>query len=129
LGTLSPPPSSFCGSDRFSCESIDRIRAQVPALRESLHTDDEVFKRVYMFTFAFARSPGQKSLPLEVALEYWKLLLRKRFEKHLPTWIEFLETEYKKAISKDTWNCMYDFVQLAKEDQSLNSYDLDGEFP
>jgi DCN1-like protein 1/2 len=104
------------------------MRATVPALRESLHTDEAVFKRVYMFTFAFARSPGQKSLPLEVAQEYWKLLLRKRFEKHLPTWMEFLESEYKKAISKDTWNCMYDFVQLAQKDPSLESYDVDGEF-
>jgi DCN1-like protein 1/2 len=105
------------------------MRSKVPALRQSLLTDEATFKRVYMFTFAFARTPGQKSLPLEAAAEYWKLLLGKRFETQLPAWIEFLETEYKKAISKDTWNCMYDFVQLAQKDPELQSYDVDGEFP
>ena len=104
------------------------MRAKAPSLRAALTTDEAKFKKVYMFTFAFARTPGQKSLQLEVAAEYWKLLLGKRFEAQLPTWIEFLEKEYRKAISKDTWNCMYDFVQLAQRDPSLESYDVDGEF-
>lgn len=79
-----------------------------------------------MYTFALARSPGQKSLLLETATEYWKLLLDKRFEAQLPVWIEFLEKEYRKAISKDTWNCMYDFVLLVQRDPTLKTYDVDG---
>jgi len=111
-----------------SCKTLDQMRTRVPALRSSLSADEDVFKRVYMYTFALARSQGQKSLPLEAAAEYWKLLLNKRFEAQLPIWIEFLEKEYRKAISKDTWNCMYDFVQLARKDPELKTYDVDGLF-
>ncbi|KAA8914823.1 Cullin binding-domain-containing protein [Sphaerosporella brunnea] len=117
------------GWTSLGCDSLDKMRAIVPALRHSLHADETTFKRVYMFTFAFARTQGQKSLPLEVAIEYWKLLLGKRFEALFPTWIEFLENEYKRTISKDTWNCMYDFVQLAQKDPDLATYDVDGAWP
>lgn len=113
----------------LGCKNLEQMRARVPALRRSLSSEEEVFKRVYMYTFALARSPGQKSLLLETAIEYWKLLLNKRFEAQLPVWIEFLEKEYGKAISKDTWNCMYDFVLLVQRDPTLKTYDVDGAWP
>lgn len=102
------------------------MRARVPDLRSSFTHDEVLFKKVYLFTYNFARSQNQKSLPLESATEYWKLLFAKRFKIHMGNWIEFLETEYKRSIAKDTWNCMYDFVQLADGDPTLASYDTDG---
>lgn len=47
----------------------------------------------------------------------------------MDNWIDFLETEYKRSIAKDTWNCMYDFVQLADADPTLATYDTDGLSP
>ncbi|KAH0602825.1 uncharacterized protein H6S33_008475 [Morchella sextelata] len=113
------------------CETLDKQRARVPALRSSFGNDEAVFKKVYLFTYNFARSPNQKSLPLESAVEYWKLLFASRFKAQMDNWIEFLETEYKRSIAKDTWNCMYDFVQLADADPTpeLASYDIDGAWP
>lgn len=102
------------------------MRARVPDLRSSFTHDEALFKKVYLFTYSFACSPNQKSLPLESAVEYWKLLFAKRFKIHMGNWLEFLETEYKRSIAKDTWNCMYDFVQLADGDPTLASYDTDG---
>lgn len=102
------------------------MRARVPDLRSSFSHDEALFKKVYLFTYNFARTPNQKSLPLESATEYWKLLFAKRFKTHMNNWINFLETEYKRSIAKDTWNCMYDFVQLADSDPTLASYDTDG---
>ena len=116
---------------------------QVPLLRASLKGEDEVtFKRVYMFTFRFAlASPGSKSLPREIAIEYWRILLpllldggndrgRGRDRGLLDSWIEFLQQQgdghSKRGITKDTWNCMYDFVHLARRDPELEVYDLDG---
>lgn len=118
----------FRMSDNGSCETLDKQRARVPALRSSFSNDEAVFKKVYLFTYNFARSPNQKSLPLESAVEYWKLLFASRFKAQMDNWIEFLETEYKRSIAKDTWNCMYDFVQLADADPTpeLASYDIDG---
>ena len=63
---------------------------------------------------------------MDVAIEYWKLLFAHRFLKNMSIWIQFLETEYNKSIAKDTWNCMYDFVQYADTDPELTSYDVDG---
>ncbi|KAF8538118.1 Cullin binding-domain-containing protein [Trichophaea hybrida] len=117
------------GWTSIGCKTLDQMRAKVPGLRASLQSDEVTFKRVYMYTYSLARTPGQKSLPQEAAAEYWKLLLGKRFEVQLPMWIEFLEKEYKKSITKDTWNCMYDFVQLAQKDPSLDTYDVDGAWP
>jgi DCN1-like protein 1/2 len=115
------------GWSSISVSTFDGMRSRVPALRASLSSDEDTFKRVYLFTYNFARSPGQKSLALEVATEYWKLLLNGRFPSaHLRAWIEFLEREYGKSVAKDTWNCMYDFVQLVQKDPGLKGYDLDG---
>ncbi|KAL0636912.1 Scaffold-type E3 ligase [Maublancomyces gigas] len=111
------------------CDTLDKMRARVPDLRFAFSHDEALFKKVYLFTYNFARSPNQKSLPLESATEYWKLLFAKRFKTHMGNWIDFLETEYKRSIAKDTWNCMYDFVQLADGDPTLASYDTDGAWP
>lgn len=123
---------------------MESMRAtQVPLLRASLEGKDEVtFKRVYMFTFRFAlASPGAKSLPREIAIEYWRILLplildggndrgRGPGRVLLDSWIAFLlqqaDGHNKRGITKDTWNCMYDFVHLARRDPGLEGYDLDG---
>lgn len=102
------------------------MRGKVSSLRASFATDEALFKKVYLFTYNFARSPNQRSLPMDVAIEYWKLLFAHRFQKNMSNWIQFLETEYNKSIAKDTWNCMYDFVQYADTDPDLTSYDVDG---
>ena len=47
------------------------------------------FKDLYQFTFNFAKAPSQKSLDLEDAIAYWKMLLTDRF-KYLDIWIKFL---------------------------------------
>lgn len=134
LGTPLPPPTygeffyRFTPLTLCSCDTLDKMRARVPDLRFAFTHDEALFKKVYLFTYNFARSPNQKSLPLESATEYWKLLFAKRFKTHMGNWIDFLETEYKRSIAKDTWNCMYDFVQLADGDPTLVSYDTDGTY-
>lgn len=40
---------------------------------------------------------------LDVAVAYWQLLLKGRF-KHLDLWLQFVQEEYGKSISRDTWN-------------------------
>lgn len=111
-----------------SIDSLSKMQALVPSLRQAYSTDEALFKRVYLFTFNYARTPPQKSLALDVATAYWQLLLAGRFDAHLPAWIEFLETSWKKAIAKDTWNCMYDFVQFANKCPGLEEYDVNGEW-
>jgi DCN1-like protein 1/2 len=45
-----------------------------------------------------------------MAIEYWKLLLTDRYA-YLGLWIEFLQERHNKAIPKDTWNLLYDFIE------------------
>ena len=105
------------------------MRTKIPDLRASLSADEYLFKRVYLFTYTFARPTGQKSLPLDTAIEYWKLLLGPRWKGFIELWIEFLEKEYKRSIAKDTWNMLYDFVGMCRADPELKGYDEEGAWP
>lgn len=115
-----------------SVSTLAQMKARVPALRTAFDTDEnDTTKRVYLYTYTYARAPNQKSLPLDEAGVYWRMLLgtRGRFRPHLRVWLEFLEKEYRKSIAKDTWVCMWDFVKLADKDPELTSYDTDGAWP
>jgi Cullin binding len=63
---------------------------------------------------------------LEIAIEFWKLLLADRWT-NLDLWIQFLQEKYNKTIPKDTWNLLYDFIQDIGTDFSL--YDENGAWP
>lgn len=110
-------------SDLHSADSLTNQKVKLEELKESMQSDEEFFKGVYLWTFAWARAPGQKALPAENAIEWWKLLLQSRFENHLDLWIRFLTEKWNKSVPKDTWNMLYDFVQYTKEDPKLEKYD------
>ncbi|TGZ80514.1 DUF298-domain-containing protein [Ascodesmis nigricans] len=133
------------GWKSINVNSFDSMKAAIPTLRSSL-ADNDTFKRIYLFTFNYAREPPSKSLPLDSAMAYWKLLLEGRFDTLLPVWFEFLENMEKEknkdlkdgdaakrkgvVITKDTWGCLLDFVKFANEDPGLEKYDLEyGSWP
>jgi len=60
----------------FSADTIPKQQSIISRLRTLLTFDPTYFKRVYKHTFLIARTPGQKSLPLDIAIEYWRLLLQ-----------------------------------------------------
>lgn len=115
-----------------SVETFDGMKTAIPRLRKKLGADPDYFRRVYTYTFDFARSEGQRSLPVEMALAFWGLLLplglkggalrhsppgdcddyfmkvddggRGWTEEHTQLWYDFLnEKKNIKGISKDTW--------------------------
>ena len=71
------------------CDSLDKLRNKILQIENEL-TDANKFKDLYQFTFNFAKNPSQKSLDLEDAIAYWKMILSDRF-KFLETWIKFLQ--------------------------------------
>jgi len=101
------------------------MKAYIPQLRQSM-ADEAFFKKVYLWTFNWARTQGQKGLPLEVATEWWRLLFQHRFANHLESWLTFLTEKWNKSVPKDTWNMLYDFVLFAEKDPKLESYDEEG---
>ena len=78
-------------------------------------------KKIYQYAFVFAKSPEQKSLTLETAIAFWDILLPKF--KYLEAWKEFLNLNWGKSISKDTWNLFYDFQNGFSKFQD---HDFDG---
>lgn len=61
-----------------------------------------------------------------MAIALWQLLLKGRFEL-LDQWCTFTKEKYGKAISRDTWNLLLEFVRNVHSD--LSNYDEDGAWP
>ena len=103
------------------------MKTSIPRLRKKLGADPDYFRRVYLYTFEFARSEGQRSLGIELAQAFWSLLipfglkggaLRTQdfggndlskvnvgwTEEHTQLWYGFLKEKNIKGISKDTWS-------------------------
>ncbi|ORX84331.1 DUF298-domain-containing protein [Anaeromyces robustus] len=101
------------------------MKNKIPSLREELN-DSEIFKKIYRFAFLFGRQETQRSLELDIAIGLWQLLLPNKF-KHLELWCDYLQNEYKRAISRDTWNLLLEFVNTV--DEKMTNYDADGAWP
>jgi len=113
------------GWTTLGCDSIESMKRKIPSLREELN-DPETFKKIYRFAFIFGRQEPQRSLELEVAISLWNLLLPNKF-KHLELWCNYLQNEFKRAISRDTWNLLLEFINTV--DENMSNYDADGAWP
>lgn len=116
----------FCGGmTRLGCDDVQKLRAKLEELRSAL-SDRAACKEIYAYTFQFALDQGQRCLPVEMCIEFWKLLLRNHFAL-LDAWLNFVEQRCKNAISKDTWMMLYDLATQVKPD--LSDYDMNGAWP
>jgi len=135
-------------------ESFEGMKAAIPRLRKKLGADPEYFRRVYIYTFEFARSEGQRSLGIEMAQAFWGLLLPLGLkggalrlqqdyggddaikgpgggggwtEEHTQLWYEFLNEKNIKGISKDTWAMFLAFLRTI--DARFETYDMEAAWP
>lgn len=114
------------GMAGLACDSIDKLRAKLPQLRAELQ-DAAKFKQIYQYAYLFSREKGQKIVQLDVALAMWDLLLPPSRWQHIEAWKEFLSTHHKRAVSRDTWNQLLDFIVGTKPD--FSNYDDSGAWP
>ena len=62
---------------------------------------------------------NQKCLQLDVAVGMWQLLFSgERRWQHVDAWCEFLQAHHNRAISRDTWVQLFEFVRAVKPDFS-----------
>lgn len=93
----------------LNCDTLDKLRIKLQQLESDVLNDINKFKDFYQFTFNFAKNPSQKSLDLEDAIAYWKMILDDKRFKFINLWCDFLLSHHKKSISKDTWNLLLEF--------------------
>ncbi|KAL6861755.1 hypothetical protein ACP4OV_017455 [Aristida adscensionis] len=114
------------GLQSIGVDSIEKFRERLPSLRAELK-DDNKFREIYNFAFTWAREKGQKSLSLETAIGMWQLLFAERHWPLLDYWCQFLQARHNKAISRDTWAQLLEFVKTI--DPQLSNYDDEGAWP
>ncbi|KAM6582839.1 hypothetical protein CsatB_009841 [Cannabis sativa] len=107
-------------------DTLEKFCERIPFMRSELK-DEQKFREIYNFAFAWAKEKGQKSLALDTAIGMWQLLFA---EKHWPLvehWCQFLQARHNKAISRDTWSQLLEFARTVEP--SLSNYDAEGAWP
>ncbi|CAI7893678.1 unnamed protein product [Closterium sp. NIES-53] len=106
--------------------SLEALKALLPSFRRELQ-DENMFRQIYNFAFAWAKEKGQKWLALDTAIGMWQLLLGYRSWPHVDHWCDFVRVQHNKAISKDTWSQLFEFSRLTQG--QLEQYDEGGAWP
>ncbi|SAL97230.1 hypothetical protein [Absidia glauca] len=107
-------------------DSPERLKAYLLSWSKCIENDNE-FKAMYLYTFNFAKTAGQKSMDVDLALALWALLFGSKYQ-HIPSFIEFVqETKPVKVINKDQWSSLLDFARTVPYD--LAGYDSTTSWP
>ncbi|SMY21545.1 unnamed protein product [Zymoseptoria tritici ST99CH_1A5] len=124
------------GWSEAGTDKLPQMRNIVLQRRSELPTDKEMFKNVYNHTFVLALQEKQKGLPMEIAMEFWRVLLtapsfdwRTDSTPWLEWWFEFYEAKVKKAVNKDLWKQTLTFAYETKKDDSLSFWSEESSWP
>ncbi|GIL70345.1 hypothetical protein Vretimale_3465 [Volvox reticuliferus] len=116
------------GLIKLGVDSIDKLKRRLPDLRAEIRTDNK-FKEVYAFAYNFSREKGQKCVMLDTAVGMWQLLFSVPEQRWplIDDWCEFLTKHHNRAISKDTWLQLFDFIKSVKPD--FSNFDENSAWP
>jgi DCN1-like protein 1/2 len=117
-------------------DSLPRLRNIVLQRRSALPTDRDLFKNVYNHTFTLALAQGAKTLPLEMAIEFWRMLFtapayewKTASTPWLDWWLQFQEEKKTKAVNKDLWKQTLNFAEETVKDDRLSFWNEESSWP
>jgi hypothetical protein len=73
----------------YRVDSPERLKTYLLSWSKCIENDNE-FKAMYLYTFNFAKTAGQKSMDVDLALALWVLLFGSKYQ-HIPSFIEFVQ--------------------------------------
>lgn len=119
-----------------NADSTAKMRNYVLARRSQLSTDRSIFKSVYNHTFTLLIEGAKKSIELEQAAAFWKILFSDDgFEWNsaatpwLDWYLEYLTTKWNKAVNKDLWRQTLAFAEASKADATLSFWNEESSWP
>ena len=115
------------GCQRMKAYDAKSLQGRFPELLRDARGEN--FKELYHFTFSFGldHSTGQRSLPIDMAVQLWDLVFTQDKPEILERWFTFLREMDTRGISRDTWNMFLDFCQNVAPD--LSDYDESEAWP
>lgn len=117
------------GLRSLRAENARTLHQRLTEVTSEVITRPDLFKDLYRFTFKFGLEPGQKVLPVDMAVSLWSLVFIKRRPPVLDRWLGYLEDrpDEIRGITRDTWNMFLTFTEVVGED--LDSYDDNEAWP
>jgi len=113
------------GLQEMRVDTVDKLRNQVVAWSEELN-DRAKFRDLYQFAFTYAKPASSRYLDVSTAIAYWSLIFQGK-DPRVPLWIQFLNEQQQRGVSRDTWNLFFDF--LVSTNESYSNYDSEGAWP
>lgn len=121
-------------------DTISRQKSHVESLRTRLTADPTYFKTIYRSAFKLAKPESQRSVPLDSALEFWRMFFSStaggiewstKSTPWLDLWLEYYENQGKRPVNKDLWNMVGELVVKTKEPggETLEWWNEDGAWP
>ncbi|KAK5118954.1 hypothetical protein LTR62_000165 [Meristemomyces frigidus] len=124
------------GLSAASVDTLPKIRNLTLQHRSALPTDPHIFKNVYNHTFTLGLAQGAKTLPLEAAIEFWRVLFTTpsfawatASTPWLDWWLEYVEAKKIKAVNKDLWKQTLNFALETIRDESLGFWNEESSWP
>lgn len=116
------------GWEELSADTIEKQKTHVAHFRSEIKSNHDFFRNVYRHSFYLARSPGQKSVALDAAIEFWRMLFSPESGldwssggfSWLDHYVTFIQDKWKKSIGKDLWHQTLFFAQKTIDDPSLS---------
>jgi len=120
------------GFAQCGCSTQKDIKRAVRSKVDAVSRDTREFRAFYKWLFVHVREDEKKkNIPIALALQLWPLVLtgQKKSLRFFDEWMAFCEEKRDsdlKAITKDVWEQLYDFL---KETQSIEAYNEDLGWP